>query len=582
MQQLSIRTAGAVLLIVLAGIAPAAALDEPTADPARIEEMTRDLCTFERAEGSEERTAAATYIAGAMEELGLSVDTARFAYTNCYFDPPLSLSSNIIGVREGSTDRIVVVSAHYDTATPYDTAGPETPGADDNAAGVATMLEVARLLDDIPLNQTVYFIAFGGEETGLDGSRRWLSDNPDLHDRIVVAINLDCIASGDRLQATALPQHRWILDALPPSACLGETPAQSLAEAQGDEHAFRLAGIPALRIYERDSHLITHTPEDRPERLNYTLAAECARVVAGTVVGLDAAGDEPEINLWVENGTVTFTATDNALVEVIVDGTSLGMLLSGSVTLPGGSHVVQAVTYGPTGAKAVATVMGEGVEIVPPAASGSGIAIPFGSIAEPGEEPPFHFGYAPTLLSYHLDRPDEVARVDGYFDGVLIRDLENDHAVIPVAGPHSFTAVAYGADGAVLGADRDDFALQGFRSAHLDGGLLEVNETGGVTCSASARTYTYTYNPDERYYIVVGCDYRDTADVFLQMAAFQVERPDGYKDDRRFFDMPVLNDSRREEKTVILDPEGPGTYHWTISCSEGDGRAAETGSLVLR
>ncbi len=121
--------------------------------------MTRDLCGFERALGSDERVAAATYIARAMEERGLSVSTGRFAYTNCYFDPPLSLSSNIIGVREGLTDQIVVVCAHYDTVS-------GTPGADDNAAGVATMLEVARLLKATPLNRTVYFIAFGGEVAG--------------------------------------------------------------------------------------------------------------------------------------------------------------------------------------------------------------------------------------------------------------------------------------------------------------------------------------------------------------------------------------------------------------------------------
>lgn len=129
MQQLSLRTAGAVLLIVLAGIVPAAALDDLTADPARIEEMTYDLCTFERALGSEERTAAATYIATAMEERGLSVGTARFAYTNCYFDPPLSLASSIIGVREGATDRIVVISAHYDTAVRRRPAPTTTPRA---------------------------------------------------------------------------------------------------------------------------------------------------------------------------------------------------------------------------------------------------------------------------------------------------------------------------------------------------------------------------------------------------------------------------------------------------------------------
>jgi len=576
MQQLSIRTVAAVLLIVLAGIAPAAAIDSPAADPARIEEMTRDLCTFERALGSEERTAAATYIARAMEERGLSVSTGRFRFTNCYFDPPLSLSSNIIGVREGSTDRVVVISAHYDTA------GPETPGADDNAAGVATMLEVARILNETPLNRTVYFIAFGGEETGLDGSRRWLADNPDLHDRIVAAINLDCIASGDRLLATVLPQHRWILDALPPSACIEETPARLLDVARGDEHAFRAAGIPALRLYERDSYTVTHTPDDRPERLNYSLAAECAEIVAGTALRIDVAGEVPEVDLRIENGTVVFRTSGDTPVGVIVDGTSLGVLPSGSVTLPGGSHVVQAVTYGHTGARAVATATGEGVVIVPPAVSGSGITIPWGDKTGQDDAHRGDFTFATIPLSYRLDRPEEVVRVDGYLDGILIRDLEEGQTVIPVPGPHSFTAVAYGTDDAVLGTDRTDFSLRNAWMIELDGGLLQIDETGGVICSASARTYTYNYTPGERYHITVGCDYQDTADVFLQTAEFRVDGPGGQKSEYRFFDVPVLNDSRRGEIGFWLEPKGPGTYHWSISCSEGDGRAAETGSLVLR
>jgi len=576
MRQPLILRVAAVLLVVLAGIAPATALDDLAADLARIEEMTYDLCTFERALGSEERTAAATYIATAMEERGLSVSTGRFSYSNCYFDPPLALSSNIIGVREGSTDRIVVVSAHYDTAV------PETPGADDNAAGVATMLEIARVLNETPLNRTVYFIAFGGEETGLEGSTRWLADNPDLHDRIVAAINLDCVASGDRLLATALPQHRWTLDALPPSACIEETPERLLDAARGDEHAFRAAGIPALRLYERDSHAIIHTADDRPERLNYTLAAECARIVAGTIVGIDAADDAPEVDLRIENGTAVFRTSGAVPVEVIVSGTSLGVLPSGSVTLPGGFHVVQAVTYGPTGTRAVATATGEGVEIVPPAVSGSGIIIPWGDKTGQDDGHRGDFTFATIPLSYRLDRPEVVIRVDGYLDGILIRDLEDGQAVIPTPGPHSFTVVAYGPDGAVLGVDRADFSTSSYGMIELDGGLLKVDETGGATCSASAQTYTRTYISGERYLIVVGCDYRDTTDAFLRTVEFRVDGSGGENSDRRFFDVPVLNDTRQYETGFWLEPEGAGVYRWTISCSEGDREATETGSLVLR
>ncbi|WP_054847617.1 hypothetical protein [Methanoculleus chikugoensis] len=64
-----------------------------------------------------------------------------------------------------------------------------------------------------------------------------------------------------------------------------------------------------------------------------------------------------------------------------------------------------------------------------------------------------------------------VVRVDGYLDGILIRDLEDGQAVSPVPGPHSFTVVAYGPDDAVLGgADRADFSISSYGMVDLDGG----------------------------------------------------------------------------------------------------------------
>ena len=56
-----------------------------------------------------------------------------------------------------SPDRVLVVGAHYDTVS-------TTPGADDNASGIAGLLELARLVADIPLKKTVHFVAFALEE----------------------------------------------------------------------------------------------------------------------------------------------------------------------------------------------------------------------------------------------------------------------------------------------------------------------------------------------------------------------------------------------------------------------------------
>ena len=89
---------------------------------------------------------------------------------------------------------------------------------------------------------------------------------------------------------------------------------------------------------------------------------------------------------------------------------------------------MQAVTYGPTGAKTVATATGEGVGIVPPAVSGDGVTIPWGSRDESGTDSPVLLTFAAIPLSYRLDRPEEVVRVDGYLDGILRTGMQRSRS----------------------------------------------------------------------------------------------------------------------------------------------------------
>ena len=74
-------------------------------------------------------------------------------------------SENVIAVKEGTQcpERIFVAGAHYDSV-------PASPGADDDASGVAGMLEMSRVLADIDLPATIYFTGFTLEEPGLIGS----------------------------------------------------------------------------------------------------------------------------------------------------------------------------------------------------------------------------------------------------------------------------------------------------------------------------------------------------------------------------------------------------------------------------
>jgi Zn-dependent M28 family amino/carboxypeptidase len=92
---------------------------------------------------------------------------------------------NIIGVLPGTDPRYageaVRVTAHYDhlgrsgPGVRMSEVGRVHPGADDNASGVAVMLELARVAAGTGLPRTVVFVAFSGEESGLQGSRHFVA-----------------------------------------------------------------------------------------------------------------------------------------------------------------------------------------------------------------------------------------------------------------------------------------------------------------------------------------------------------------------------------------------------------------------
>lgn len=95
-------------------------------------------------------------------------------------------SQNIVASRESANPEnpLVLIGAHYDSVN--------TPGADDNASGVAAMLELGRLIGQKEMNYDVRMVAFGAEEIGLFGSNSYLSSLSENEiKRCQLMINLD-------------------------------------------------------------------------------------------------------------------------------------------------------------------------------------------------------------------------------------------------------------------------------------------------------------------------------------------------------------------------------------------------------
>lgn len=217
---------------------------------------------------------------------------------------------NLEVVLHGQTrpDEVVVVGAHYDTV-------PSSPGADDNASGVAALIELARLLRDEALNRSVRLVAFANEELPLGdfsptmGSLRYAQQLRDQHVNIVAMLSLESIgyyndAQGSQRYPAPLSWFypdkgnflafvgnlrsrtlaKQALDAFRAASAL---PAEGIAAPEmirdirrSDHSPFWDLGIPALMVTDTAPfrHPGYHAPRDTPERLD---ASRFAQAVSG-------------------------------------------------------------------------------------------------------------------------------------------------------------------------------------------------------------------------------------------------------------------------------------------------------------
>jgi hypothetical protein len=125
---------------------------------------------------SENAFAASDWIAGRMEALGLEVEQQPF-YANTWLGSGQS-APNVIGIQRGTLypDTYVVCGSHFDSFSWEAMSGSGLcPGADDNATGVASVLESARIMTQYEFEYSIVYCAYGCEEMGLYGSEAYAS-----------------------------------------------------------------------------------------------------------------------------------------------------------------------------------------------------------------------------------------------------------------------------------------------------------------------------------------------------------------------------------------------------------------------
>lgn len=211
---------------------------------------------------------------------------------------------NILGLIEGTRvpDRYIVVTAHYDHVGMN--GGLTFNGADDNASGVATLLDIAARLKAAPPEHSVIFVAFDGEERGLLGAKHFVQAPPVPLASIAMNLNFDMIARAEtdmKLWVTGTYQHptfRPLLETIPAingvSLAFGKDTPQDEGENNwveaSDQGAFFRADVPFLYLGV-DYHPDYHRPSDDYERITPAVFISTAALSWSAFQALDRGLD---------------------------------------------------------------------------------------------------------------------------------------------------------------------------------------------------------------------------------------------------------------------------------------------------
>lgn len=238
-----------------------------------------------RYKNSATNNVAANYIKQRLQNYGLTVYDQNFSSTG----------RNVYAVKQGQVypDKKYIICAHYDDMP----SGSTAPGADDNASGVAAVIEAARLLKEFNTEYTVVFALFDEEEQGLIGSDYFANQAYSNNEQILGVFNADMIAydgNGDGRtnihtksvgNSVALANTMVSINTNYSIGLL--TPIYNPGDPYSDHASFWYKGYSAILLIEddrgNDFHPYYHTVNDRIDYFNLTFFEKCSKLMVGTL-----------------------------------------------------------------------------------------------------------------------------------------------------------------------------------------------------------------------------------------------------------------------------------------------------------
>ena len=181
-------------------------------------------------------------------------------------------AANVCGMVKGTIkpDSIIFITAHYDHLGGMGKA-TYFPGANDNASGIALLLNLAHYYGVNPQPYSIGFICFAGEEAGLIGSK-YFTENPLVPlTNIRFLINIDLAGTGDEgitvVNATEYPNEFAIMNTVNDENKLLVKINSRGKAANSDHYFFAEKGVPAFFFYTMGGIKAYHDVFDKAETL---------------------------------------------------------------------------------------------------------------------------------------------------------------------------------------------------------------------------------------------------------------------------------------------------------------------------
>lgn len=266
---------------------------------AHVESIAREP----RPAGSQAHRQAREYILSVLRGLGVETEVQHGAANSIRYGLPFDSATvhNVVArVRGIAPTRPIVLVCHYDTV-------PTSPGAADDGAGVATLLETARAVVAGPrLRQDIVFLFTDAEEVGALGAERYVKTNgPAAADAVVLNFDARGTAGPVGLIETgagngALVRALSLLDATPAASSL--LPALARFHGLGtDFRPFREAGAQGMNFALVENVVYYHTPSDDTSALDARSLQQQGVLALGLargLGGLDRIADEPDAHFF--------------------------------------------------------------------------------------------------------------------------------------------------------------------------------------------------------------------------------------------------------------------------------------------